>query len=61
MWTGCHNRGYISLSAHFVNDWEMHHHCLQTREVVSSHTAENLAEEIRYSLMNGILLKRWSW
>ena len=50
MWTGCHNRGYISLSAHFVNDWEMHHHCLQTREVVSSHTAENLAEEIHYSL-----------
>ena len=50
MWTGC-NHGYISLSAHFVgDDWEMHHHCLQTREVVSSHTVENLAEEIRYSL-----------
>ena len=51
MWTGCHNHGYISLSAHFVgDDWEMHHHCLQTRDVVSSHTAQNLAEEIHYSL-----------
>lgn len=51
MWSGCHNRGYISLSAHYVgNDWQMHHHCLKTQEVVSSHTAQNLAEEICYSL-----------
>ena len=28
----------------------MHHHCLKTQEVISSHTAHNLAEEIRYSL-----------
>ena len=50
-WTGCHNHGYISLSAHYVgDDWQMHHHCLKTQEVVSSHIAQNLAEEIRYSL-----------
>ena len=50
-WTGCHNRGYISLSAHYVDDdWQMHHHCLKTQEVVSSHIAQNLAEEICYSL-----------
>ena len=50
-WTGCHNRGYISLSAHFVGDnWQMHHHCLQTQKVVSSHTGQNLAEQIQYSL-----------
>lgn len=50
MWTGFHNHGYISLSAHCINDWEMHHHCLQTCEVVLSHKPENLAEEIHHSL-----------
>ena len=51
MWTGCHNCSYITLSAHYVgDDWQMHHHCLKTQEVVSSHTAQNLAEEIHYSL-----------
>ena len=41
----------VSLSAHFVgDDWKMDHYCLQTREVVSSHTAQNLAGEISCSL-----------
>ena len=49
-WTGCHNCGYITLSAYYDgDDWQMHHHCLKT-QVVSSHTAQNLAEEIHYSL-----------
>ena len=48
-WTGCHNCGYITLSAHYVGD-DLHHHCLKTQEVVSSHTAQNLDEEIHYSL-----------
>ena len=35
----------------FINiDWEMCHHCLQTREISTSHTAENLAQELRQSL-----------
>ena len=51
LWTGCHNRGYMSLSVHFVNsDWDMCHYCLQTREVVSSHTALNLANELWNSM-----------
>ena len=51
MWTGCHQRGYMSLSAHYISiDWEMCHHCLQTREVSTSHNAENLAQELRQSL-----------
>ena len=50
-WTGCHNCGYITLSAYYVgDDWQMHHQCLKTQEVVSSHTAQNLDEEIHYSL-----------
>ena len=28
----------------------MHHHCLQTRKVVSSHAAQSVAEEIHHSL-----------
>ena len=50
-WTGYHNCGYTSLLAHFVgDDWQMHHHCLQTQEVVSSHTAQNVAEQMQCSL-----------
>ena len=49
-WTGYHNCGYISLLAHFVgDDWQMHHHCLQTQEVVSCYTAQNLAEQMQCS------------
>jgi len=50
MWSGCHNRGYMSISAHFVgHDWDMHHYCLQTCEVASSYTALNLGDEISRS------------
>jgi len=50
-WTGYHNCGYISFSAHHVGDsLEMHCHCLQTHEIRSSHTAQSLAEEISQSL-----------
>ena len=60
MWTGCHGYGYISLPAHFVGDnWEIHHHCLQTRKVVSSHTAHNLAEEVHYH--KKIYTKNWDY
>ena len=35
LWTGCHNRRYMSLSVHFVSsDWDMGHYSLQTREVL---------------------------
>ena len=51
MWTGCHQRGYMSLSAHYIRtDWELCHHCLQTHEVSTSHNAENLAQELCQSL-----------
>jgi len=51
LWTGCHNHGCMSLSAHFVSsDWDMHHYCLLTREVAASQTALNLADELRNSM-----------
>ena len=61
-WTGCHNRGYISLSSHFVgDDWQMHHHCLQTQEVVSSYTAQNLAEQMQCSLDEWDITDKLLW
>ena len=51
LWTGCYNHGYMSLSVHFVSsDWNMGYYCMQTREVASSHTALNLADELRNSM-----------
>lgn len=47
LWTGCHQRRYMSLTAHYVGtNWELQHRCLQTREVSSSHDAENLSKEL---------------
>ena len=51
LWTGCHICEYMSLSVHFVSsDWDMGHYCLQTHKVASSHTALNLANELRNSM-----------
>lgn len=47
LWTGCHNRGYLSLTVHFVvSSMEMRHYCLMTQEVSVAHNAENLAKEL---------------
>ena len=50
-WSGCHNRSYISVTAHFVNpSWNLKHYCLQVQEITESHTAVNLADDLRNSL-----------
>ena len=52
LWTGCHNRAYLSLSAHYVSPtWEMKHHCLSTWEVSVAHTAVNIAKELREEIV----------
>ena len=54
LWTGCHRRAYMSVTVHYItSEWEMKHHCLQTREVEERHTAENLAVELQ------AVLKEW--
>ena len=54
LWTGCHRRAYMSVTVHYItSDWEMKHHCLQTREVEERHTAENLSVELQ------TILKEW--
>ena len=51
LWTGCHQRAYLSLTVHYINPaMEIVHHSLCTREVSDAHTAENLAKELEESL-----------
>lgn len=38
-------QGYITITAHYIDDnFEIQNQTLQTRQLNSSHTAENLAE-----------------
>ena len=49
-WTGCHNRSYISVTTHFIDPlWNLKHYCLQIQEITESHTAVNLADDLRNS------------
>lgn len=44
-WTSKAAQGYITITAHYIDDnFEIQNHTLQTRQLNSSHTAENLAE-----------------
>lgn len=50
-WSGCHNRSYISVTIHFIDpSWNLKHYCLQIQEITESHTAVNLADDLRSSL-----------
>lgn len=47
MWTGCHSRSYMAVTAHTISDdWKMKSFCLATREIVDAHTADNIADEL---------------
>jgi len=41
------------IAQYITSEWEMKHHCLQTREVDESHNAENLAKEL------SAVIKEW--
>lgn len=44
-WTSRAAQSYITITAHYIDDnFEIQNHTLQTRQLNSSHTAENLAE-----------------
>lgn len=50
-WSGCHNRSYISVTTHFIDpSWNLEHYCLQIQGITESHTAVNLADDLRSSL-----------
>ena len=47
MWTSVANRGFITVTAHFINDdWELLAKSIATRAVDERHTGENLAQVI---------------
>ena len=44
----------MTVTAHYITpEWEMKHHCLQTRKVDESHDAKNLAKEL------SVAIKEW--
>lgn len=51
LWTGCHNRAYISLTVHFITpSIEIKNFCLITKEVPENHTAINLTEVLQSAI-----------
>jgi len=50
-WTSRSNCSYVSLTVHYISkDWEMCCHLLETAEVMTDHTAPNLAAGLKDSL-----------
>ena len=37
---------YMTITAHFINKWEMHSHVLQTRAMHKIHTSYSLLREV---------------
>ena len=53
MWSSLAHHGYIAVTIHFINqNFEMENFLLDTREMLGSHTAENLAEELQAAVLN---------
>lgn len=50
-WTSVSNDGYMSLTAHYIDDnFQPHNCCLMVRNVHGSHTAQNLSDELTTAL-----------
>ena len=50
-WTSRSNCSYVSLTVYYINkDWEMSCHLLETAEIVTDHTAPNLAAGLKDAL-----------
>ena len=43
-WTSAAKQSYMTITAHFIDDWNMKSLCLQTRHCPEQHTAEHLKE-----------------
>ena len=56
-WTSRATQSYNTITAHFLEDWNMRSFVLQTRVMQESHTAENLSEFLK-SAVNEWKLKR---
>ena len=45
-WTSRATTSYLTVTVHFVSDWELKGYVLQTRPIYESHTSEHLAREL---------------
>ena len=46
MWTSGANEGYFTLTAHFLDEWNLKNFVLATREMKERHTGTNIAAEL---------------
>lgn len=46
MWSSVNMTPFMSLTVHFIKNWELKSRCLQTAFTPESHTADNLAESL---------------
>lgn len=47
MWTSDSNKSYITVTAHFIYNHKIISRVIATREVILSHTGENIVKELR--------------
>ena len=60
-WTSAVCQSYLTVTAHYIDDWNMASHVLVTREIAESHTGENIAGNLKdvvreWNIPNGIFL-----
>lgn len=52
MWSSCNMMPYMSVTAHYVNqEWRMQSKCLQTSFMPETHSADNLEDALRSTIM----------
>ena len=52
MWSSRTCDPYMSVTVHFMEDWEMKSACLQTSYFPQDHTAEHIAEALQEAILN---------
>lgn len=47
MWTLRSTEAYLTVSCHFINNWQMQEVVLETSNFTAQHTAENISAELK--------------
>ncbi|KAJ8933316.1 hypothetical protein NQ318_017872 [Aromia moschata] len=47
MWASDSNKSYITVTVHFIYNHKLTSRVIATREVITAHTGENIAKELR--------------
>lgn len=46
MWSSDSNRSFLTVTAHFISDFQIHSSVLSTQEIITDHSAPNISEAI---------------